>query len=148
MMTSGRKVALVLGIVAALIVLVAGTAWLAWRRFGPAMVQQGRVAMTEGQGFGRTATAQQCVDSVLTRHGTATIGFTTTVVQSIFLRGCLDTGSELGTLCAQQAGSGVTSANWTLAICRARQFGDRYCPMLLQPLLEACRKRAPPGARG
>jgi hypothetical protein len=148
-MTTSRKVALVLGIVAALIVLVIGAGWIAWRRFGPAMIQQGRLAMTEGQGFGRTATAQQCVDSVLTRHGNTSIGFTGTVVQSLFLRTCLDTGSELGTLCAQNTGSGVIGgANWKVAICRARQFGDRYCPTMLQPLLEACRKRAPPGARG
>ena len=148
-MTTGRKVALVLGIVAGLIVLVVGAGWVAWKRFGPAMVQQGQRAMTEGQGYGRTATAQQCVDSVLTAHGGTSIGFGNTIVQTLFLKGCLETGSELATLCAQNTGTGVLAdANWKVAICRARQLADRYCPMILQPLLEACRRRAPPGARG
>lgn len=147
-MTTGRKVALVLGIVAAIIVLVIGAGWIAWRRFGPAMVQQGQHAMTEGQGFGRTATAQQCVTEVLTRHGNTSVGFTNTIVQSLFLKGCLDTGSELSALCAQSPGTGALSgANWARGMCRARGQGDRYCPMVVQPLLEACRRRPPSGGR-
>lgn len=145
-MTTGQKVLLVLGCVAGLILLAAGSAWFLWRKYGAQMVRQGQAAMVEGRGLGRTVTAQQCLDSVLTRHASTEVGFGNTVVQSLFFKGCLETGSDLAALCAQTSGTGVfAGANWQRSICRARHLGDQYCPTVVQPLTETCRRRALPG---
>jgi len=147
-MTTGKKVALVVGIAVGLVLVLIVAAWITWRRIGPQMIQQGQRAMTEGRALGRTATAAQCVDSILVRHARAPVGFANTVVQSLYFKGCLDTGSELSAVCAQNTGTGVFSDAARLrGMCQAHGQRDQYCSTVLQPLLEACRRRAPSGSR-
>lgn len=144
-MSSTRKV--LLTILIALVVLVGGVVVAAkiwWSRHGEEALRQSREAMTTGRTFGRGSPAGRCVGEVLDRHERGEASFTSTIRESLFLDGCLQTADSLGAYCSSNPDQSITgSARWTLRLCGQRGLTDRYCTTTLQPLVKACRNPPP-----
>jgi hypothetical protein len=118
------------------------TSW--WNRHAPALVEADRAALAEGQRFGQTATATECVDGVLLRHAAVPRSRGATLAQRYFLQGCLASSPAATELCPRAGASDARRGTaWLVGLCAARH-GDEGCPALLQPLAEYCAGRSPP----
>lgn len=135
--------AVVLGAAVLMVMLVLTaltTSW--WNRHAPALVQADQAALAEGQRFGQTATATQCVDGVLRRHAAVPRSSGAMLAQRYFLQGCLAASPAATDLCPRATDTQRGTA-WLVRLCAARR-GDQSCPVLLQPLADYCVGRSPP----
>ena len=122
-----RAVTLGAAILVVLLVLTAlTTSW--WNRHAPALVEADRTALAEGQRFGQTATATQCVDGVLQQHAAGERSRRATLAERYFLQGCLATSPAATELCPR---AGTTDAQpgptWLVRLCTAHH-GDQSLP--------------------
>jgi hypothetical protein len=138
-----RAITLGAAVLVVLLVLTAlTTSW--WNRHAPALVEADRAALAEGQRFGQTATATQCVDGVLQRHAAGERSRGATLAQRYFLQGCLAASPAATELCPRAGTTDVQRGTaWLVRLCAARH-GDQSCPVLLQPLAEYCVGRSHP----
>jgi len=138
-----RAIALGAAVLVVILVLSAlTTSW--WNRHAPALVEADRAALAEGQRFGQTATAAQCVDGVLQRLAAVPRSRAAALAQRYFLQGCLAASPAATELCPRAgAADAPRGTAWLVRLCAARH-GDQNCPALLQPLAEYCVGRSPP----
>jgi hypothetical protein len=138
-----RAITLGAAVLVVMLVLTAvTTSW--WNRHAPVLMEADQAALAEGQRFGQTATAAQCVDGVLQRHAAGEPSRRATLAQRYFLQGCLAVSPAATELCPRSGTSEAQhSTAWLVRLCAARH-GDQSCPVLLQPLAEYCVGRSPP----
>ena len=146
-MTTGGKVALVLGILFLVglvtVIAVAGFGYYFWREHGQQIVDGSRRAMEEGRDFGRGVDNQRCLDEGITRHKNAN-GLAELIVVNLFTRTCLEASRPTAGFCdnVPRAIEFVNSARWQREQCERHSLSqERACGQLFQQVQQFCEQR-------
>jgi hypothetical protein len=140
-MSTGKKVAAILGGLALLGALCAGAGVLMLKNAAEGMVEdlQGRApeVQAEGRAFAAGKTADACVDEGL-RRGPGTckdLEIQCTVEAAVFLHACLGAAPTDPATCdgVPPRSEVMAAAEWVVAACGARGYADRQsCSQVLQ----------------
>src|SRR5437899_3180488 len=104
-----------------ILVVLAGGLVVGGRMWWKSHEAEFKAEMTNGRAFGRGTPARRCVEQVLDRHAGTGTGLTATIVQSIYLNGCLETADSVAAFCATNTDLTMTGqARWTLSLCQGR----------------------------
>ncbi len=123
-------------------VVIAGVYWIS--RNKDAWIAKGKEVMTEGRDFGRKSDNQGCVDESISRYKKEP-GFTSTISNGIFMRGCLESSQPTLGFCddVPKQTEFIKSAQWRVSQCtRINLEKDSNCQNLFTPVQQFCEERA------
>ncbi len=123
-------------------VVIAGVYWIS--RNKDAWIARGKEVMTEGRDFGRKSDNQGCVDESISRYKKEP-GFTSTISNGIFMRGCLESSQPTLGFCddVPKQTEFIKSAQWRVSQCtRINLEKDSNCQNLFTPVQQFCEERA------
>ena len=126
-------------------VVIAGVYWIS--RNKDAWIAKGKEVMTEGRDAGRKTDNQGCVDESISRYKKGP-GFASTLSNSIFMRGCLESSRPTRGFCddVPRQTEFIKSAQWRLSQCtRVDLKKDNNCQHLFTPVQQFCEERARKG---
>src|SRR6266849_7706286 len=115
-------------------VIVGGVVW--WSRNKDKLLARGKEVMTEGRDFGRNSNNQGCVDESISRYKKEP-GFTSTISNGIFMRGCLEGSRPTPGFCddVPRQTEFIKSAQWRVSQCtRISLEKDSNCQNLFTPV--------------
>ena len=119
-------------------VVIAGVYWIS--RNKDAWIAKGKEVMTEGRDFGRKTDNQGCVDESISRYKKEP-GLTSTISNSIFMRGCLESSSPTRGFCDEvpKQTEFIKTAQWRISQCRRVDLEkDTNCQNLFAPVQQFC----------
>ncbi len=146
-MPTWAKVLLITGAlgVALLIVLIAGGVYLV-KKHGPAFVESGKQAYSEGAEFGRLTDQRGCLDEGIARHQRST-GLGELLKTNLFLRSCLEASRATPGFCDEvpRQNEFVKSIQWQMRECeRYGLSAEKQCGQLFQQVQQFCEQRGNP----
>ena len=126
-------------------VVIAGVYWIS--RNKDAWIARGKEVMTEGRDFGRKTDNQGCVDESISRYKQEP-GFTSTISNGIFMRGCLESSRPTPGFCDEvpRQTEFIKTAQWRISQCQHFDLEkDSNCHNLFAPVQQFCDERARKG---
>jgi len=126
-------------------VVIAGVFWISHNK--DAWIARGKEVMTEGRDFGRKTDNQGCVDESISRYKKDP-GFTGTISNGIFMRGCLESSRPTPDFCddVPRQTEFIKSAQWRLSQCTHVDLQkDNNCQNLFAPVQQFCEAKTQKG---
>lgn len=135
------KVTLIVGaVLLVMLVALVATGVYFIRKYGPAVMEQGKQVMEEGESYGRRSDNEGCLLEGISRHKTAD-GFTELIKANLFLRACLDASRPTPGFCEGVPGRTefIKSAQWQIEQCKRYGLStDRQCQQIFQQVQQFC----------
>ena len=134
------KLLLILGLVAVGgLALIGGGAWYWWKHYGTEMLEAGAATLEDGRKSGEQLQEAACVSLAVDRHKSGP-GLASTVRNSLWLSGCLDTSRPQADFCdgVPNEANPLAVGTWTAGACVQRGLADPYCSSLLQAVAKYC----------
>jgi hypothetical protein len=119
-------------------VVIAGVYWIS--RNKDAWIAKGKEVMTEGRDAGRKTDNQGCVDESISRYKQEP-GFSSTISNAIFMRGCLESSRPTPGFCddVPRQTEFIKTAQWRISQCRHVDLEkDNNCQNLFAPVQQFC----------
>ena len=119
-------------------VVIAGVYWIS--RNKDAWIAKGKEVMTEGRDAGRKTDNQGCVDESISRYKKEP-GFASTLSNSIFMRGCLESSRPTRGFCddVPRQFEFIKTVQWRISQCRrVDPEKDTNCQNLFAPVQQFC----------
>lgn len=141
-----RTIKILLGIVGVFVALLVIGGFVWWKRNGGALLETVRLATEAGQHFGRSRTAEECIDETLRRLVPAQSNLGGVIEHSTFLRSCAESAAGLDEVCVRDRDVGLRERLTRQAErCRLAAAKSVFCPQVLQSLDALCRGRTSGG---
>ena len=126
-------------------VVIAGVYWIS--RNKDAWIAKGKEVMTEGRDAGRKTDNQGCVDESISRYKKEP-GFSSTISNAIFMRGCLESSRPTRGFCddVPRQTEFIKTAQWRISQChRVDLEKDTNCQNLFAPVQQFCEAKTQKG---
>jgi hypothetical protein len=146
-MTGLGKLFLMLGLIAVVgLLALGGGAWYWWKHHSAEFLEAGTAAIEDGRKSGASLQESGCVAQVVARHKSGP-GMTSTIRNSVWLSGCLDTSSPQADFCdgVPSPENPVAVGVWAAGACIQHGLGDPYCSNLFQNVATYCASSARTG---
>src|SRR5262245_438311 len=141
-MSSAGKLFLILGLIAVGgVIAIVGGAWYWWDRHGAEFLESGQAVIEDGRRSGERLQESGCVKEAVVRHTSdGGPGIASTIRNSVWLSGCLDTSSPQADFChgVPSPDNPVAVGTWTAGVCVRHGFADPYCSSLFQNVPKYC----------
>src|SRR5262245_8776987 len=139
-MSSLGRLFLILGLIAlAGLLAIGGGAWYWWTHHSQEFLESGKATIEDGRKSGGKLLEGGCVALAVDRHK-AGPGMASTIRNSVWLSGCLDTSSPQADFCdgVPSPENPVAVGIWTAGTCLQYGLTDPYCSSLFQNISKYC----------
>lgn len=136
-----RAFAIVVGVIFAALLLVAGAGWYWWHVHGESIVASGRAAFDDGSRRGASVDEAACLAEVLQRNQADREGDLTAVLaRSVWLDGCLRSSRVAAPFCENVPPPQeiINTSNWIAAACTRQAMSDTGCQALYRQVAKYC----------
>lgn len=130
--------------VAVIVVVIGGLGYYAYSTFVKPIAEQSKVAIEEARTFAATTDNAGCVDGARARYANETNKVTSSVLQGVYLKSCLDNSATTPEFCA-----GVPSddkqfqdSEWLKETCPGVGANDPGCMVMAATVVAHCRSTA------
>ena len=148
-MPTWAKVLIVIVVVVVVLGIAAAVAsFLVVRRFGPAVIEETKQAMAEGQEYGRRTDDVGCLNEGVARQARVT-GFRDMLKNNFFTRSCLEVARPTPGFCADvpRRLEYTKSIGWQAQQCKRYGLGpEQQCSQFFQQIQQYCEERPAPPA--
>ncbi len=134
------KLFLILGLIAiAGVLAIGGGAWYWWKHHSTEFLEAGKATIEDGRKSGERLQESGCVTEAVARHKSGP-GMASTIRNSVWLAGCLDTSSPQADFCegVPSPDNPLTVGVWTAGACLQYGLADSYCSSLFQNVSKYC----------
>jgi hypothetical protein len=136
-----RAFAIVVAVIFAALLLVAGAGWYWWRMHGESVVTASRTAFHDGRSRGASVDETVCLAEVRQRNQADRGGDVAGLLsRSIWLDGCLRSSHVAARFCegVPRPQEFINSGNWVAAACGRQGVADPGCQSLYQQVAKYC----------